>query len=134
MSKGSILVVDDDFDISRMLKIYFSGLGYSVEVVTNGEDAISLAREQLPNVIVLETKLPDMSGHDVCRELRSTTPTKHIPIIFLSQKNERSDRIVSLELGADDYVTKPFDIEELKIRIANAITKPTLFSYREWRY
>ncbi|MGJ3240166.1 MAG: response regulator [Anaerolineae bacterium] len=121
MSKGSILVVEDDFDISNMLKIYFSGQGYAVEVAGKGGDAISSTRKQLPNLIVLDINLPDMSGYDVCRELRTTTRTKHIPIIFLTQKDERSDKITGLELGADDYVTKPFDIEELKLRINNAI-------------
>jgi PleD family two-component response regulator len=65
--------------------------------------------------------LPDMNGYDVCRELRQTTRTSHIPIIFLTQKDERSDKIAGLELGADDYITKPFDIEELKLRVQNAI-------------
>lgn len=122
MSKGSILVVEDDFDISNMLKIYFSGQGYVVEVAGKGGDAITSTRKQLPNLIVLDINLPDMSGYDVCRELRTTTRTKHIPIIFLTQKDERSDKITGLELGADDYVTKPFDIEELKLRIGNAIS------------
>lgn len=122
MSKGTILVVEDDFDISNMLKIYFSGQGYVVEVAGKGGDAITSTRKQLPNLIVLDINLPDMSGYDVCRELRTTTRTKHIPIIFLTQKDERSDKIVGLGLGADDYVTKPFDIEELKLRIGNAIS------------
>jgi diguanylate cyclase (GGDEF)-like protein len=121
MSKGSILVVEDDFDISNMLKIYFSGQGYSVEVAPKGGDAITATRKHLPSLIVLDINLPDMSGYDVCRELRTTTRTRHIPIIFLTQKDERSDKIIGLELGADDYITKPFDIEELKLRIQNAI-------------
>lgn len=121
MSKGSILVVEDDFDISNMLKIYFTGQGYAVEVAPKGADAISATRKQLPNLIVLDINLPDMSGYDVCKELRTTTRTKHIPIIFLTQKDDRSDKIIGLEMGADDYVTKPFDIEELKLRIGNSI-------------
>ncbi|RMG81483.1 MAG: response regulator [Chloroflexi bacterium] len=121
MSKGRILVVEDDFDISNMLRIYFTGQGYEVEVAQRGADALQLTRKQLPNLIVLDIMLPDMNGYDVCRELRTTTRTSHIPIIFLTQKDERSDRIVGLELGADDYVTKPFDIEELKLRVQNAI-------------
>lgn len=121
MSKGSILVVEDDFDISNMLKIYFSGQGYAVEVANKGGDALTAVRKQLPNLIVLDINLPDMDGYEVCRELRTTTRTSHIPVIFLTQKDERSDKIRGLELGADDYVTKPFDIEELKLRIQNAI-------------
>jgi len=122
MSKGSILVVEDDSDISNMLKIYFGGQGYAVEVAAKGNDALVSTRKQLPNLIVLDINLPDMSGYDVCRELRTTTRTSHIPIIFLTQKDERSDKIAGLELGADDYVTKPFDIEELKLRVQNAIS------------
>lgn len=121
MSKGSILVVEDDFDISNMLRIYFSGQGYQVEVAPKGGDALDVTRRHLPKLIVLDINLPDMSGYDVCRELRTTTRTMHIPIIFLTQKDERSDKIIGLELGADDYVTKPFDIEELKLRVQNSI-------------
>jgi PleD family two-component response regulator len=121
MSKGRILVVEDDFDISNMLRIYFSGQGYEVQVAPRGGDALSITRKQLPNLIMLDIMLPDMNGYDVCRELRTTTRTSYIPIIFLTQKDERSDRIAGLELGADDYVTKPFDIEELKLRVQNAI-------------
>jgi PleD family two-component response regulator len=122
MSKGRILVVEDDFDISNMLRIYFAGQGYEVQVAPRGGDALSMTRKQLPNLIVLDIMLPDMNGYDVCRELRQTTRTSHIPIIFLTQKDERSDKIAGLELGADDYITKPFDIEELKLRVQNAIT------------
>ncbi len=121
MSKGRILVVEDDFDISNMLRIYFNGQGYEVQVAPRGAEALAATRKQLPKLIVLDIMLPDMNGYDVCRELRTTTRTSHIPIIFLTQKDERSDRIAGLELGADDYITKPFDIEELKLRVQNAI-------------
>jgi PleD family two-component response regulator len=121
MSKGRILVVEDDFDISNMLRIYFGGQGYGVEVASRGGDALTATRKQAPSLIVLDINLPDMSGYDVCRQLRTTTRTRHIPIIFLTQKDERADKIIGLELGADDYVTKPFDIEELKLRVQNAI-------------
>ena len=121
MNKGRILVVEDDFDISNMLRIYFTGQGYEVQVAPRGGDALTMTRKQVPNLIVLDIMLPDMNGYDVCRELRETTRTSHIPIIFLTQKDERSDKIAGLELGADDYITKPFDIEELKLRVQNAI-------------
>ena len=122
MNMGRILVVEDDFDISNMLRIYFAGQGYEVQVAPRGGDALAMTRKQLPNLIVLDIMLPDMNGYDVCRELRQTTRTSHIPIIFLTQKDERSDKIAGLELGADDYITKPFDIEELKLRVQNAIS------------
>lgn len=121
MSKGRILVVEDDFDISNMLRIYFGGQGYTVEVASRGGDALAATQRQAPNLIVLDINLPDISGYDVCRKLRNTTRTRHIPIIFLTQKDERSDKIFGLESGADDYITKPFDIEELKLRVKNAI-------------
>lgn len=123
MSKGRILVVEDDFDISNMLRIYFTGQGYDVQVAPRGGDALLMTRKQLPQLIVLDIMLPDMNGYDVCRELRTTTRTSHIPIIFLTQKDERSDKIRGLELGADDYITKPFDIEELKLRVKNQIDR-----------
>lgn len=121
MSSGRILVVEDDFDISNMLRIYFTGQGYQVEVAARGGDALDMCRRKLPDLIVLDIMLPDMDGYAVCRELRTTTRTSHIPVIFLTQKDERSDKIAGLELGADDYITKPFDIEELKLRVRSAI-------------
>ncbi|MBN1284825.1 MAG: response regulator [Anaerolineae bacterium] len=123
MSKGRILVVEDDFDISNMLRIYFTGQGYEVQVAPRGGDALALTRQQLPHLIILDIMLPDMDGYAVCKELRTTTRTSHIPIIFLTQRDERSDKIAGLELGADDYITKPFDIEELKLRVQNAIVR-----------
>ncbi len=131
MGKGRILVVEDDFDISNMLRIYFSGQGYDVQVAPRGGDALMLTRKQLPQLIVLDIMLPDMNGYDVCRELRSTTRTSHIPIIFLTQKDERSDKIAGLELGADDYITKPFDIEELKLRVKNQIDRAERDNYTD---
>src|SRR5664279_1787545 len=123
MSKGRILVVEDDFDISNMLRIYFTGQGFEVRVAPRGNDALAMTRQSLPHLIVLDIMLPDMDGYAVCKQLRTTTRTSHIPIIFLTQKDERSDKIAGLELGADDYVTKPFDIEELKLRVKNAIDR-----------
>lgn len=119
---GRILVVEDDADIANMLQIYFTGQGYHVEIAPRGSTALTKCKQHLPDLIVLDIMLPDMDGYAVCRELRTTTRTKHIPIIFLTQKDERSDRIQGLELGADDYITKPFDIEELKLRVRRAIT------------
>lgn len=120
-NSGRILVVEDDFDISNMLRIYFNGQGYKVDVAARGDEALEMCRRQLPDLIVLDIMLPDKDGYTVCRELRTATRTSRIPIIFLTQKDERSDRIAGLELGADDYITKPFDIEELKLRVKNAI-------------
>lgn len=121
MSNGRILIVEDDYDISNMLRIFFSNEGYQVEIAARGNDALEKCRRKLPDLIVLDIMLPDMDGYEVCRAMRTTTRTSHIPIIFLTQKDDRSDRIAGLELGADDYITKPFDIEELKLRVRTAI-------------
>jgi diguanylate cyclase (GGDEF)-like protein len=121
MSNGRILIVEDDYDISNMLRIFFSNEGYHVEIAARGNDALEKCRKKLPDLIVLDIMLPDMDGYDVCLQLRRTTRTSHIPIIFLTQKDERSDRIHGLEVGGDDYITKPFDIEELKLRVRTAI-------------
>jgi PleD family two-component response regulator len=123
-----MLIVEDDFDISNMLRIYFQSHGYEVAVAQRGEDALEMCRKQLPHIIVLDIMLPDMDGYDVCRELRNNLRTSHVPIIFLTQKDERSDKIHGLELGADDYITKPFDLEELKLRVKSAISRATIQS------
>jgi len=120
MAKGRILVVEDDADISNMLRIYFTSQGYDVVVTPRGGDALERCRQQLPHVIVLDIMLPDIDGYEVCSRMRTNLRTSHIPIIFLTQKDERSDKIAGLELGADDYITKPFDIEELRLRVQNA--------------
>lgn len=123
MGKGRILVVEDDIDISKMLRIYFDSQGYEVLIANKGNDALDICRTKLPGVIVLDINLPDIQGYEVCRRLRSNTRTSYVPIIFLTQRDERSDRIAGLELGADDYITKPFDIEELKLRVEGAIRR-----------
>ncbi len=123
MGKARILIVEDDFDISNMLRIYFSGQGFDVDVAPRGEVALEKTRQGLPHLIVLDIMLPDIDGYEVCRRLRTNTRTSHIPVIFLTQRDERSDKLQGLELGADDYITKPFDIEELKLRVVNAIAR-----------
>lgn len=123
MGKECLLIVEDDADISNVLKIYFTGLGFDVDVAWRGSDALEKTRQVLPHLIVLDIMLPDINGYEVCRTLRTNTRTSHIPVIFLTQKDERSDRLQGLELGADDYITKPFDIEELKLRVQGAIRR-----------
>jgi diguanylate cyclase (GGDEF)-like protein len=123
MGKPRLLVVEDDIDIGNMLKIYFSGMDYEVDVATRGSDALEKTKQVLPHLIVLDIMLPDVDGYEVCRRLRTSTRTSHIPVIFLTQKDERSDKLQGLELGADDYITKPFDIEELKLRVQGAIRR-----------
>jgi len=123
MGKPRLLVVEDDADIANMLKIYFGGMDYEVDIASRGGLALEKTRTVLPHLIVLDIMLPDIDGYEVCRTLRTNTRTSHIPVIFLTQKDERSDKLQGLELGADDYITKPFDIEELKLRVQGAIRR-----------
>ncbi|HJR81643.1 MAG TPA: response regulator [Anaerolineales bacterium] len=123
MGKARLLVVEDDIDIGNMLKIYFSGMDFDVDVAVRGADALEKTKQVLPHLIVLDIMLPDIDGYEVCRNLRMNMRTSHIPVIFLTQRDERSDKLQGLELGADDYITKPFDIEELKLRVQGAIKR-----------
>ncbi|MEE9188311.1 MAG: response regulator [Anaerolineales bacterium] len=123
MPKSRLLIVEDDIDIANMLEIYFGGLHYEVDIASRGSEALEKTRQRLPHLIVLDIMLPDIDGYEVCRTLRTYTRTSHIPVIFLTQKDERSDKLQGLELGADDYITKPFDIEELRLRVYNAIAR-----------
>lgn len=123
MSKGRILIVEDDFDISNMLRIYFESQGYEPKVALKGQEALEICRRELPNLVILDIMLPDIDGYEVCRNLRGNLRTSHIPIIFLTQKDERSDQIAGLELGADDYVTKPFDLQLLLLRVQGALRR-----------
>jgi diguanylate cyclase (GGDEF)-like protein len=123
MSKGLLLIVEDDSDISNMLRIYFEAQGYESIAVARGEEALEACRRKLPNLVILDILLPDIDGYEVCRQLRGNLRTSHIPIIFLTQKDERSDQIAGLELGADDYITKPFDLELLKLRLEGALRR-----------
>jgi PleD family two-component response regulator len=123
MGKARLLVVEDDVDIGNMLKIYFSGMDFDVDVAVRGSEALEKTKQVLPHLIVLDIMLPDIDGYEVCRNLRMNMRTSHIPVIFLTQRDERSDKLQGLELGADDYITKPFDIEELKLRVQGAIKR-----------
>jgi diguanylate cyclase (GGDEF)-like protein len=123
MSKGRLLIVEDDFDISNMLRIYFDSQGYETIIAAGGEQGLETCRHNLPNLVILDILLPDINGYEVCRQLRSNLRTSHIPIIFLTQKDERSDEIAGLEMGADDYITKPFDLQLLLLRVEGALRR-----------
>ncbi len=121
-----ILVVEDDVDTAEMLTAYFEAQGYEVLSAAWGEDALRLTQEVIPDLVVLDIRLPDIDGYEVCRRLRSHRRTEHIPIIFLTERRERIDRLTGLELGAVDYITKPFDIQELRLRVRNALRRASL--------
>lgn len=123
MRKARLLIVEDDDDIANMLQYYFKQQDFEVDIAPRGSAALEKTRSKMPNLILLDIMLPDIDGYEVCRKLRMNTRTSHIPVIFLTQKDERSDKIQGLELGVDDYITKPFDFEELKLRVQNAIAR-----------
>lgn len=123
MSKSRLLIVEDDADISNMLQIFFGSMNFDVDIAPRGSVALEKTRANLPHLIILDIMLPDIDGFEVCRSLRTNIRTSHVPIIFLTQKDERSDKLAGLELGADDYITKPFDIDELRLRVSRAITR-----------
>jgi DNA-binding response OmpR family regulator len=120
-SKHIILVVEDDPDISNMLRIYFESRDYKVAVAPRGNTALELCQQELPSVVVLDIILPDIDGYQVCQRLKSEPRTRDVPVIFLTQKGERADRIAGLGFGADDYITKPFDIAELEASVEKLI-------------
>lgn len=133
MSKKRLLLIEDDYDVAEMLLIYFESQDYEVLHADNGANGIELARTRFPNLILLDVMLPDMDGYDICYQLRSAGLTKYIPTLFLTQRDERASKVRGLELGADDYITKPFDIDELRLRVQGAINRATRENLHESR-
>ncbi len=121
--KQRILIVEDDLDTSDMLRAYFEGQGYEVITAAWGNDALQLCQETVPDLIIQDIRLPDINGYEVTRQLRRSVRTQQIPVIFLTEKRERTDRIAGLKLGAVDYITKPFDMQELRLRVRNALRR-----------
>jgi DNA-binding response OmpR family regulator len=122
-AKSTILIVEDDLDIADMLHSYFNVQGYEVQTVNWGEDGVRACLAQVPDLVILDIRLPDIDGFEVATRLRANRKTRDVPIIFLTEKRERSDRLKGLELQADDYITKPFDIQELRLRVRNALKR-----------
>ncbi|HHY20531.1 MAG TPA: response regulator transcription factor [Bacilli bacterium] len=112
-----VLVVDDEKNIRELVKFNLESRGYKVREATNGREALDLARQELPLLIILDLMLPEIDGLEVCRVLKSDIKTKWIPIIMLTALGDEIDKIVGLELGADDYITKPFSPRELVARV-----------------
>lgn len=114
MSIGKILVVDDDKNICELLRLYLEKEGYNVLIANEGEEAIAKFNAAKPDLILLDIMLPTLDGWQVCREIRKTS---NVPIIMLTAKGETFDKVLGLELGADDYVVKPFDTKEVIARV-----------------
>jgi PleD family two-component response regulator len=121
--KSKILIVEDDLDVAEMLNAYFRVQGYEVFTVNWGEDGVRAAQTVLPDLMILDIRLPDIDGYEVARRVRTDRRTNEIPIIFLTEKRERIDRLQGFEVGADDYITKPFDVQELRLRVRNALKR-----------
>jgi DNA-binding response OmpR family regulator len=122
-TKSKILIIEDDRDLAEMLNAYLRVQGYEVVISNWGEEGIRAAQTAKPDLLILDIRLPDIDGFEVARRLRSDRKTSEIPIIFLTEKRERTDRLVGLELGADDYITKPFDMQELRLRVRNVLKR-----------
>jgi DNA-binding response OmpR family regulator len=119
--KATLLIVEDDLDIAEMLDAYFRVQGYNVLTANWGEDGVRLCNSSHPDLVILDIRLPDIDGFTVAERLRSNRRTGDIPIIFLTERRERNDRLRGLSLRAEDYITKPFDIQELRLRVRNAL-------------
>jgi two-component system phosphate regulon response regulator PhoB len=117
LSIESILVVEDEEDIVDLIEYHLKQFGYSVITALDGPSGLELARKKRPGLVILDLMLPGMDGKDVCRALKSNALTQSIPILMLTAKTEEVDRVIGFELGADDYVTKPFSPRELVLRV-----------------
>ena len=124
--KQKVFIVEDDGDLAEMLTAYFKVQGYEVAHAARGGDAVDLIDSFMPDIVLLDIRLPDIDGYEVCRRLRNDRRTHGLPVIFLTEKRERDDKLSGLELGAVDYITKPFDIQELRLRVRNVLRRASL--------
>ena len=115
-----VLVVDDDATVADVVRRYLERDGYAVDLAGDGETALRMAAEHKPDLVVLDLMLPGIDGLEVCRRLRANSD---VPVVMLTALGEESDRVVGLELGADDYVTKPFSPRELVLRVASVLRR-----------
>jgi len=118
-----VLIVDDDPDIVRLVSYNLSHAGFEVQTASTGRAALELVQKQPPDLIVLDVMLPDVDGLEVCRNLRQNASFRRIPILMLTARGEEIDRVVGFELGADDYVSKPFSPRELVLRVKSILRR-----------
>ena len=123
MAKPKILIVEDDPDISELIHFNLEKAGYQTVRAEDGEQALRLAQKHPPDLILLDLLLPGLNGLEVCRRLKRDPATQHIPIMMVTAKGEEMDRVVGLELGAEDYVVKPFSIREIILRIQKLLDR-----------
>jgi len=125
---ANILLVEDEKSIVTLIKYNLEKEGFKVFCSETGEDALKIIKEKIPDLVILDWMLPDTSGIDVCRQIKIDKKLKNIPVLILTAKGEPDDKIKGLEVGADDYVTKPFNNKELLLRVKSLIkrSKPSL--------
>ena len=121
--KPRILVVDDEPDIIELVEFNLKQAGYAVSTATDGAEALKKARTQTPDLIILDVMVPEMDGFEICKTLRLDPVTAQLPIIMLTAKAAEIDRVLGLELGADDYLTKPFSPRELLLRVKKILAR-----------
>jgi DNA-binding response OmpR family regulator len=124
--KSRILIADPDFDIRESLRLYFEAHGHEIQTANQAGDLARLARSWQPNAMLISDDFSDKDPYQICRELLEDTLTGHIPVIMLLHTNHRQARLAALEVGVSDIVTKPFDIEELRLRVEAAIRLSTM--------
>jgi two-component system phosphate regulon response regulator PhoB len=113
----TVLLVDDERDLLSVLDFNLRAAGFETVLATRGEEALLALKRRVPDLVLLDLMLPDIPGTEVCRRIKSDARTKHVPVVMLTAKGEEVDRVVGFELGADDYVTKPFSPRELALRV-----------------
>jgi two-component system alkaline phosphatase synthesis response regulator PhoP len=123
MAKGNILVIEDEEDILELVRYNFAKEGYEVICATTGEEGLGVAKSKLPTLVVLDLMLPGVDGLEVCRLLKTDSKTRHIPIVILTARSEEVDVVAGLELGADDYITKPFSPRVLVARVRTVLRR-----------
>jgi len=121
--KHTLLIVEDDLDTSEMLRVYFEAQGYRVVTARGGQEALEKCRVETLDLILLDVRLPDIDGFEVGQSLQEDVRTSRLPVIFVTERRDRDDRIAGLKLGAIDYITKPFDVQELRLRVRNALRR-----------
>ncbi len=129
--KNLIFAIDDEIDIQEIIKINLSSEGYDVLTFSSGEEALAEIGNSAPDLIILDIMMQGIDGYEFCRQLRESREHGNIPIIFLSAKSEEFDKVLGLELGGDDYITKPFSIKELKSRVKAILRRATATQPRE---
>ena len=125
LANPKILIVEDEPNQVELIEFNLNSEGYEVVVARDGEEALNLAEEENPDLILLDWMLPKVSGIEVCRQLRRSKMTREIPIVMLTARSEESDKIRGLDIGADDYITKPYSIKELLARVRAAMRRPS---------